>query len=111
MLLASPNSAKLQAEAQRLLESAVKLAPRSAEARYQLGQLALQQRRWKDAETEFSLSLQTDPNQSKTHFALSALYRKMGRTEDARRQFAIYQDLKRTEEDGMQSAIRGARTP
>ena len=110
-LLASPDSVKLQAEAQRLLESAVKLAPQSAEARYQLGQLALQQGRWKDAETEFSQSLQADPNQSKTHFALSALYRRMGRTEDARRQFAIYQDLKRTEEDGMQSPITGKGKP
>jgi tetratricopeptide (TPR) repeat protein len=110
-LLASPDSARVQTEAQRLLESAVKLAPQSAEARYQLGQLALQQRRWKDAETELSLSLQADPNQSKTHFALSALYRRTGRTEDARRQFAIYQDLKRTEENGMQSAITGKGTP
>jgi tetratricopeptide (TPR) repeat protein len=97
-LLASPDSLKLQAEAKNLLERAVKIAPQSAEGHYQLGQLALQQKRFKDAENEFLHSLKSDPNQSKTHFALSALYRRLGRTEDANAQFEIYQHLKSSED-------------
>lgn len=97
-LLASPDSRKLQAQAETLLENAVKLAPQSAEAHYQLGQLALQQSRLNDAERHLLIALQLEPNQSKSHFALSVLYRRMKRTDDATKQFAIYQDLKRAEE-------------
>jgi len=105
MLMASPESLKLQTQAESLLQKAVKLAPQSAEAHYQLAQLAMQQSRLKDAEAEFSLSLQSDPDRSKTHFALSVLYRRMGRTEDATKEFAVYQDLKHAEEGGTTSAM------
>jgi len=105
MLMASPDSLKLQTQAQGLLQRAVKLAPQSAEAHYQLGQLAMQQSRLKDAEAEFLLSLQSDPDRSKTHFALSVLYRRMGRTEDATKEFVLYQDLKHVEEGGATSAM------
>jgi len=107
-LLASSDSRKLQPEAKNLLEKAVKLAPESAEAHYQLGQLALQQSRLNDAEKELSTSVQLDPDQSKAHFALSALYRRMKRTDDATKQFAIYQDLKEKEEDAKRAITAGA---
>lgn len=97
-LLASPDSRKSQARAEKLLENAVRLAPQSAEAHYQLGQLALQQDRLKDSERELLLSLRLDPQQSKMHFALSVLYRRMKRPDDAAKQFAMYQDLKEAEE-------------
>ena len=105
MLLASPDSLKLQAQAESLLQRALKLAPQSAEAHYELGQLALQQSRLKDAEAELSRSLQSDPDRSKTHFALSVVYRRMGRTDNATKEFAIYQNLKQTEEGGTAAAI------
>src|SRR5207237_5391901 len=110
-LLASPDSPKFQAEAENLLKNAVRLKPQSAEGHYQLGQLALQQRRFQDAENEFSLSLQSDPNQSKVHFALSDLYRRMGRDDDAKAQFATYEQLKKIEEGGVTSAITAGEKP
>lgn len=97
MLLGSPDSLKLQPEAETLLQKAVRLAPRSAEAHYQLGQLALQQGRLKDAEAELSLSLQFDRYRSKVHFALSMVHRRMGRTEEAAKEFVRYEDLKQAE--------------
>jgi len=106
-LLASPDSRKLQPEATSLLEKAVKLAPQSAEAHYQLGQLALQQNRLHDAERELLISLQLEPNQSKAHFALSVLYRRMKRADDATKQFAMYQDLKEKEEDAKRAIVAG----
>ena len=111
MLLASPDSGRLQADAENLLQKAVALAPQSAEAHYQLGQLALQQSRLKDAETELSLSVQSDAGRSKAHFALSVVYRRMGRLDDANRQFAIYRDLKRAEESGTTAAMTSAGKP
>jgi tetratricopeptide (TPR) repeat protein len=106
-LLASPDSRKLQLEARNLLEKAIKLAPQSAEAHYQLGQLAMQQSRLNDAERELSISVQLEPNQSKAHFALSALYRRMKRTDDATKQFAMYEDLKEKEEAAKRAIAAG----
>jgi tetratricopeptide (TPR) repeat protein len=111
LYLASPDAPRLQADAEDLLQKAVKLAPQSAEAHYQLGQLALQQNRLKDAEAELLRSLQSEPDRSKAHFALSVVYRRMGRSEDATRQFAIYQDLKRTEESGTTAVLTSAGKP
>jgi len=109
MLLASPDSPKRLAQEESLLQEAVKLAPQSAEAHYLLGQLALQQSRLKDAETEFSLSLLSDPDRSKAHFALSVVYRRMGRTDDATKEFAVYQDLKQAEESGTTAAMKAGK--
>jgi cytochrome c-type biogenesis protein CcmH/NrfG len=105
-LLASPNSRKLQVEAKSLLDKAVKLAPRSAEAHYQLGQLALQQNRLPDAERELLISVQLE-NQSKAHFALSTLYRRMKRADDAAKEFATYQGLKEKEESTKRAIVAG----
>jgi tetratricopeptide (TPR) repeat protein len=110
MLLASPDSPKLLAQAEGLLHQAVKLAPQSAETHYLLGQLALQQGRLKDAEAEFLFSVQSDPDRSKAHFALAAVYRRIGQTSDATREFALYQDLKQAEESGTPAAT-AAETP
>jgi tetratricopeptide (TPR) repeat protein len=110
-LLASPDSLKLQREAEDLLRKAAKLNPQSAEAHYQLGQLALQRGLFKDAAAEFALSLQSDPNQSRAHFALSALYRRTGRAKDARHEFEIYLSLKRAEESGMAAPMREEEKP
>jgi tetratricopeptide (TPR) repeat protein len=104
MLIASPDSTNLQNQARDLLEKAVQLSPQSAQARYLLGQLALQEGRFKEAETEFLLSLQTDPDRSKTHFALAGIYRRTGRADDAAREFARYQELKQVEESGRAAA-------
>lgn len=110
-LLASPDSRNLQVQAEKLLEHAVKLAPQSAEAHYQLGQLALQQSQLNNAEKELLIASQLEPNQSKSHFALSVLYRRMKRADDAAKQFAIYQDLKRAEELAKATAVAAGENP
>ena len=111
MLLASPDSLRLQAQAESLLKKAVTLMPRSAEGHYLLGQLAMQQSRLKDAETELSLSVRSDPDRSRAHFALSVVYRRMGRTDDATKEFALYQNLKQVEESGMTTGMTAAEKP
>jgi Flp pilus assembly protein TadD len=101
----------LQAQAESLLKKAVTLMPRSAEGHYLLGQLAMQQSRLKDAETELSLSVRSDPDRSRAHFALSVVYRRMGRTDDATKEFALYQNLKQAEESGMTTGMTAAEKP
>jgi tetratricopeptide (TPR) repeat protein len=103
VLLGEPDAAKTQLYAKTLLQRAVALDPGSSEAHYQLGQLALQQQRWKDAESEFLLSARSAPDRSKTHFALAQLYRRIGKNDDADKQFRLYQSLKEQEGGAMRS--------
>jgi tetratricopeptide (TPR) repeat protein len=111
VLLGSAESLERQARAEALLQKALQLAPHSAEAHYQMGQLALRQGRLQAAENEFSASLHSEPNRSKAHYALSLVYRRMGRPNEAEKQFALYQNLKRTEEDGTRAAASAAVKP
>jgi tetratricopeptide (TPR) repeat protein len=111
VLLGSSDSSNRQARAEELLQKALKLSPDSAEAHYQMGQLALRQGRLQAAENEFSASLQSEPNRSKAHYALSLVYRRMGRPDEAEKQFALYQDLKRREEHGTRAAAGAAVKP
>jgi hypothetical protein len=57
------------------------------------------------------IALQLEPNQSKSHFALSVLYRRMKRTDDAAKQFAIYRDLKGAEEGAKATAVAAGEKP
>ena len=100
MLLASPDALRLHAEEKDLLEKALKIAPQSAQPLYLLGQIALQEGRLKEAEEEFLRSLASDPDRSKTHFALSRVYRRTERPDQAAKEFAIYEKLKEREESG-----------
>jgi superkiller protein 3 len=100
MLLASPDAMQQHAQAKDLLEKALKLSPQSAQAHYLLGQIALQEGQLKEAEEDFLRSLASDPDRSKTHFALSRVYRRMERTDQAAKEFALYEKLKEREESG-----------
>ena len=106
--MGSPDSTKLQAEAEGLLRTAIRLMPQSAEAHYLLAQLALQRNRLQDAQEELARSVQADPDRSKTHFSMSIVERRMGRTADADLEFARYQELKLREENGGTSARKAA---
>jgi uncharacterized protein HemY len=108
--LSEPDPSTTQPYAKTLLQKAVALDPESAEAHYQLGQLALQGQRWKDAEAEFLLSARYAPDRSKTHFALSQLYRRTGQNEEADQQFEIYQSLK-SQESGVAAVSSPAGKP
>jgi tetratricopeptide (TPR) repeat protein len=94
----SPQSVELAGSAEALLKKAIALEPNSAEAHYQLGQLALQQGRLTAAESEFLASLSANPNQSKVHFGLALAYRRTGRASEATKEFALFEEMKKKED-------------
>ena len=100
MLLTSPDAMQQHAPAKDLLEKALKLSPQSAQAYYLLGQIALQEGQLKEAEEYLLHSLASDPDRSKTHFALSRVYRRMERADQAAKEFSLYEKLKEREESG-----------
>ncbi len=105
MLLASPDALRLRAQAKDLLEKALKLAPQSAQANYLLGQIALQDGNLKEAEEDLLRSLASDPDRSKTHFALSRVYRRTERPDQAAKEFELYENLKAREESGSSAPL------
>jgi cytochrome c-type biogenesis protein CcmH/NrfG len=105
MLLASPDALRLHSEEKNLLDKALKVAPQSAQAHYLLGQIALQEGKLKEAEEDLLRSLAADPDRSKTHFALSRVYRRMERSDDAAKEFALYEKLKEREDSGSTSPL------
>jgi tetratricopeptide (TPR) repeat protein len=89
-----------QARTESLLRSAVKHDPNLAEAQYQLGDLALRRGQTAVAIAHLKNAAKISPESAKAHFALARAYRRAGRTEDAARETALYEALKRKSNSG-----------
>jgi tetratricopeptide (TPR) repeat protein len=81
-----------------LLHKAVSIDPASAEAYYQLGNLALEDGRPKEAFDELQIAAHLEPDASKIHFALARTCRHLGQKEAAAREMAEFQKLKEQEQ-------------
>jgi len=86
-----------EARAEQLLLSCVAHDNTLAEAYYQLGDIALRHDRAAKALVYLERAEKLGPETGKTHFALSRIYRRMGRTEEAAKQTEIYEKLKEKE--------------
>jgi len=93
-LLLTPSASNAEAsesQAETLLRHAIALHASVFEAHYQLGNLALRKGNAREALEEFTTAARLRPDNPKVHFALQRTYRRLGRTEDARRELALYQ--------------------
>jgi superkiller protein 3 len=80
-------------EAVGLLETAVKLAPGSAEAAYSLGKALHQLKQFRQAEESLLKSVQLDPEYVPPHYLLGRLYLSQERTTEAGKQMEIFRQL------------------
>ena len=78
----------------KLLEEAISLRPRYADAHYQLGKLYLERGDNAKAVDELERGAAADPGKDYIHYQLSIAYRKVSRMEDAERELKLYQRLK-----------------
>jgi O-antigen biosynthesis protein len=85
--------ANSERRAATLLKSAVALDPSLADAHYHLGELALKNERIADALLEYQKAARLDPKNPKIHFGLSKIYRRLGRTEEATQETALFEKL------------------
>ena len=90
-----------------LLRKAAGIDPSSAEAHYQLGNLALEGGRPREALDEFERASKLEPNASKIHFALARACRRLGQKDAAAREMAIFQKLKQQEISMAEAAPAG----
>ncbi|HEX5410792.1 MAG TPA: tetratricopeptide repeat protein [Terriglobia bacterium] len=90
-----------------LLRKAAGIDSSSAEAHYQLGNLALEGGRPREAFDELQRAARLEPNVSKIHFALARACRRLRQNEAAAREMAIFQKLKQQEISMAEAAPAG----
>ena len=93
-LLLEGGAAQDKARAIELLKRAIALDGSSVEALYQLGNIELADGQLEAARKNLERAVQVNPDDSRPHFALSRVYRRLGRNSDADRELESYQKLK-----------------
>jgi superkiller protein 3 len=98
VLLVNDSSASdAEVRGKSLLEKALELDQYLKEARFQLGNLALMHGETEKALRYFEAVVKLDPKSSKLHFALSRALKRMGRTQEAASELALFEKLKTSE--------------
>jgi tetratricopeptide (TPR) repeat protein len=92
-----------------LLKTAISLDDSQPEPFYQLGSLALAKGNAQEAVELLKRAADLDPKGGKVHFALSRAYRRLGRREDADKEFQLYQSLKDEQEVSLSGDGKGGK--
>ena len=82
-----------------LLQRALTLDPKFADAHFQLGALYADQRKYKEATAEYELALKISPNAANTHYRLAQALARLGNQTRAQQEFAIFNRLRQSESD------------
>jgi tetratricopeptide (TPR) repeat protein len=93
-LLLEDESPETRARAIELLKQAIALDSSSVEPKYQLANAELADGKPEQALTYLESAIKASPRDSRLHFALSRVYRRLGRSSEADREMEAYQKLK-----------------
>lgn len=85
------------AQAERMFAAALALDPTLAESHYQLGNLALARGDCPDALQHLQAAVRSRPQDSRVHFALARVYRRLGQQADAARETELFRRAKEAE--------------
>ncbi len=109
--LLEDGSPETKGHAIELLKQAIVADDSSVEARYQLANIELADGKLQPALQYLESAIRLEPNDSRLHFAISRVYRRLGRISDADTDLASYQELKTAEHPATQndSALGTAR--
>ncbi len=97
--MAETGAAK-RSSAVEMLESALKMDPSLAEARYQLGSLALADDDAATAAREFALAAANGLDDSRLHYAYARALRRLGKDREAEQRLQLFRERKKAEEAG-----------
>ncbi len=106
-LLLEDGSLESKRRAVDLFQHALALNEAAVEPRYQLANLELEDGKPEQARAYLESAIQFAPKDSRLHFALSRVYRRLGRDADANKEMEIYQKLKAEEQPGARNDSAG----
>jgi pentatricopeptide repeat protein len=92
--LAEAGDEAKEARAISLLQAAMTVDRSQAEPHYMLGNFLLDKGKIVEALKEIERAAQLEPHNSKIHFSLARIYRRLGRGEEASREMQAYQETK-----------------
>jgi predicted Zn-dependent protease len=87
-------------DAAQLLRELLKQTPADSNARYLLGRILLDQEDALGAVEQLEASVRLTPSEPRFHYQLGRAYQKLGRQDEAKRQFALFQQLKHSSQRG-----------
>src|SRR5579864_7547148 len=93
-------------QAQQYLQQALALQPGLADAQISMAKTYRRQGKSADAMKLLHAVVAADPNQQDAHYLLFSLYKEQGQAELARKELAIFEDLKRRTADQDQKRLR-----
>lgn len=80
--------------------------PNYVTAQYEAGKILLDRGKYTDATAHLERAARLSPRKDYIHYQLQAAYRKLGRTDDADRELALYKELKTEARDRVASAVK-----
>lgn len=95
-----------QGREKQYLERAISIDRASPRAHYLLGQLLITESKFHEAISELEMAVEYQPGLKQAHFALSRVYRRVGRRSEADEQFLLFRKL-----ESSQAAASGAAAP
>lgn len=110
-LLLEDASPENKGRAVNLLKHALALDGAAVEPRYELANLELADGNPRQALTYLEKAIQLDPNDSRLHFVLSRVYRRLGREADGNKETEIYERLKAAKPPGARNDSTGGTHP
>ncbi|MGA8161760.1 MAG: tetratricopeptide repeat protein [Acidobacteriaceae bacterium] len=90
-LLNQPGNPEQTAEAERLLDAALRVTPNLPEAHYEKGMLLQRESRWKESIPELQAAVRLKPGYAAAHYRLALAWARTGERDKAREEIALQQ--------------------
>ena len=104
-ILARSSEAPNLTLAARLLDEAIRVEPKLADAHFQRGCLLQYQEKWRESIAELETAIALKPESSKSHYHLALAYARTGNREKAQEQFTLQKKYRQQEKDGIDATF------
>lgn len=96
--------------AQRLLESALTVDPKLADAQYEMGVLKQNQSDWRGSIPNLEAAVALKPDFAKAHYKLALAYWRSGRKQEGQAQMDLQNKFSQQQEDDLNQRMRQVTT-